>query len=375
MIELALGAGERKPGSLQSFRADRQRRARSRVVKPFCAGRLIKNGAKPGQHVVLLALSSGQPFALFSSVSLDVSPLQQRPASSPSVARGLFALAWRRKWQLSVGLGSLLVAALSLAFTYMTVAYPPAEKYKLSYVGFAVLAGAAALYTIVALFMSPKEAQLYENLLDENQRLKAEKGALQARLSAADDDLVRAAGYIQEARANHLIMLAKKLKYGLQERISVYRHSQDGQDGNFELTGRYSKNESYSRPGRSLYPAHQGCMGKAWIEDLGWSAITNLPNPKRDREEWLKRLNDDFEIPPDVASKLRMPVRSIAAVRIDSALGEKRIGVIVFESTDPNRIRVDDLRELIEQETARFQLLLQQRPLAQSTDAAAERGF
>jgi hypothetical protein len=70
-----------------------------------------------------------------------------------------------------------------------------------------------------------------------------------------------------------------------------------------------------------------------------------------------------------------MPVRSIAAVRIDSALGEKRIGVIVFESTDPNRIRVDDLRELIEQETARFQLLLQQRPLAQSTDAAAERGF
>lgn len=110
------------------------------------------------------------------------------------------------------------------------------------------------------------------------------------------------------------------------------------------MLGRFSKDPEYTKRGRGRYPKNQGAIQKAWRS--GKESITNLPDPKTHESKYLQALLDDWGIPKGIARKLRMKSRSYYAKAIDDNTG-KRVAVIVYESTKPDRINGDQIEEII----------------------------
>jgi hypothetical protein len=121
------------------------------------------------------------------------------------------------------------------------------------------------------------------------------------------------------------------------ERISIYRHNQQDK---FILIGRYSESPSYIKRGRSAYPDDEGCIGTAW--NNGEAFDDNLPDPDNDISSYVNELKKRWNINKQTSRGFIMKSRNYAAYAIkESSSPGKRIAVIVFESTQINKLDKD----------------------------------
>lgn len=174
--------------------------------------------------------------------------------------------------------------------------------------------------------------------------LEEEKGELK-------DEVARLEDVISEARKTGISIIemqleevSTQLNFGNSERVSIYKHH----DNNFIMLGRYSKSPIYNEPGRSIYGKGAGCIGQAFNE--GESYLKDLPNPEIDPEGYENVLKKDWKIDKSITKKFTMKSRSLVAYAVESSVSPKKtIGVVVFESTEPDKLDKDEIKKLLGQ--------------------------
>lgn len=113
-------------------------------------------------------------------------------------------------------------------------------------------------------------------------------------------------------------------------RISVYCH--DGSSGRFIPIARISGDPEFEKKGRPHYPDTEGVICRAWREEF---YKYQYQSSSESDENWLKEQEELFSVPPDVADAFVMKSLSSVALRIEHR--DKKIGVLVIESTDKDR--------------------------------------
>lgn len=166
---------------------------------------------------------------------------------------------------------------------------------------------------------------------------------------------------------------AKTLGFGDQERVSIYRYSE--QDRTFYMLGRYSEGPDFARRGRAVYPEDQGCIGRAWR--TGEGIAQELPDPEVDYDNYERAMSDGWNIDRDTLRAMAMKSRLICAIAIRDRTDLRRIAVVVFESTRVNGFALDDVRSFVTgiegREMAHLIEVLQS--LEPSPHIATSRGF
>lgn len=197
-------------------------------------------------------------------------------------------------------------------------------------------------------------------------------------LSAERDELKKQVG---QTANDYFLQLEKELSYlannvlGLDDtdRMSVYGH-----DGSaFSMLSRYSRNPNFNRPGRSIYPDDQGCIGRAWTN--GSAFVGDLPDYEFDQEEYVTRLRDDWNLSADVVEGLNMKSRSVAAFAIEdtSESPQRRFAVLVIESMRTDKLKMNELRQNLfpEDDIDLIKFLVKSRSFQPSPSLARREGF
>jgi len=169
---------------------------------------------------------------------------------------------------------------------------------------------------VLGLFFSLVGAIKLASLSPGQKTMEADVERLERELEA------RNKGYFKIIE-DELYILSDVLGFGHNERISLYKHK----GGAFVMLGRYSANLDYKRRGRVIYADDQGCAGRALRR--GWVFVDDIPN---NEIEYFEVLRKDWNIPLEIAQKLVMKSRTIAAYPIVNSERNGR-AVIVFESS------------------------------------------
>lgn len=193
---------------------------------------------------------------------------------------------------------------------------------------------------------------------------------LKDRIHALEDDVLECHGNYSDLLRAELAILASKLGFGHNERISVYKH--DGRA--FVMLGRFSSNPHYDRPGRGVYPDSQGCIRDVWSQ--GRAVGVNLPNSGTNLAEYVNALNRRWAVDRVTAQALRMKSRSIGGIRIEDFSTGVPIAVMIFESMGVhgiNRAILDQAEAADDGRIGRF--LERMRAVEPSPSYAKNKGF
>jgi len=137
-----------------------------------------------------------------------------------------------------------------------------------------------------------------------------------------------------EMTSNYLAHIySDLLNYNDSERISLYLHT----DGGFILCGRFALNHEWRAMHREAIADSEGCLGKAWHN--GGSYFRELPIDKYGYKEVLK---NELGIAKKITEGFKMPSRAYYSVALTH--GYKRIGAVVFESTQHGVLVEGDLK-------------------------------
>lgn len=135
-----------------------------------------------------------------------------------------------------------------------------------------------------------------------------------------------------------LIRLGKHCRLeGHSDRISVYYFH----DGRFFLVSRHAKNPTFEARGRDSYPAGEGAIGNAWAAEHG-EALVSMPSGK---EAW-KRAAKRQGLSEETIGRMKMKSLGFAGYRLEA--GERSVGVLMVESTTPNRVKQEHLDQISE---------------------------
>lgn len=221
--------------------------------------------------------------------------------------KAIRALTWL--WRLAKG---WLPQTLGVAATVFSVVWASYEDKIWTEGRWAFIVSAVLLVgALVAQFVvqRPTYMRLASRLREAEQQSTAKSQVLEQAMQVL---LRRIAGYC-EADENS-------------DRVSVYYFHED----RFVMLARYSRHPVYSQPGRPEYPAGQGAIGDAW--DRGSIAV-DLPTT---RARWEQRLVNHHGYSVAEAAALKMHCVGVAAIRIQ--VDHTSVGVLVFESTQRNRV-------------------------------------
>lgn len=160
------------------------------------------------------------------------------------------------------------------------------------------------------------------------------------KLSQLREDAERKAQVKTEALENALrILLVRLADYceltGQSDRLSVYYFH----DGEFVMVARHAKNPSLAKRGRGRYPVGQGAIGKAWAEDHGQALVKITGGNGAWTREARKQHFTDDEI-----AKLTMRSVGLGGYRLE--VDNRSVGVLIIESTTPNRILQEHLDKI-----------------------------
>jgi len=176
--------------------------------------------------------------------------------------------------------------------------------------------------------------------------------ALQKDLEEARSDKRILVENVQNLVEGFLLRLATdKLGFGKEEknteRISMYLFDPSN---DFVQIGRYSPNPDYNQTGRGTYPANKGCIAECWKND--WFYCNDFPEP----EKWddYVAMHGKFGVSKTTVEKLRMKSRIYCGVKIANTAGNEPLGLVVIESTDPNRFDEDQLRSVLQKQQLGF---------------------
>jgi len=161
----------------------------------------------------------------------------------------------------------------------------------------------------------------------------------------------------RETKESYYRSLRSSLKYILSQsftgfsetcRVSVYRLD-DGKKEVFRNIFRHAHQYQYDSPGRDEIPTDQGIVGLSY-------ATSSLQEFKSEHPfgspEYLASLSDALEVngielPP---SNTKMPSKHILAKTISDIETGEQVGVIVYESLEPNVLSREKIEALLTQE-------------------------
>ena len=163
---------------------------------------------------------------------------------------------------------------------------------------------------------------------------RAELVADRDRTRVAHENLLQEAEqYCRNVLKVVLRQFIDELRLGDNARVSVYRY--DEANESFILLARESSSPTLKRPGRERYPAHQGCIGRAWAEGPGrWT----FPDPLRANSSYTRMLVEQFGFDEQTVTDLTMASRCIVAKPIADPVSRDRAGIIVMESVEQDGV-------------------------------------
>lgn len=124
---------------------------------------------------------------------------------------------------------------------------------------------------------------------------------------------------------------------GHSDRLSVYYFH----DGEFVMVSRHAKNPVFAVRGRGQYPADQGAIGSAWRAPHG-QALVSMPSGN---DSW-KRAARKQGLGDAAIAGLSMRSLGLAGHRLEAS--DSSVGVLIVESTTPNRINQTHLDQIAE---------------------------
>lgn len=242
-------------------------------------------------------------------------------------------LNFRDYWsQYLTGLSTLGIAIGSLGFTIRTYPPPPPPIYERWEVWVFWLSVVGA---VVSIYATAKNSQSISWLVNEKNELENDL----ARFQSLEEEIQQK---YTELCSLHLSALMSRMGLMPNDRVSIYKHNENS---SFYRIARYSNHPDHAKPGRSIYPDHEGCIGVAFTE--GSAFAESLPaNPTR----YESCLKDTWNIEVDVVRQLTMKSRSIAAFALQKPVGGRRFAIIVFESMSAGRINEECRRRFTDQE-------------------------
>ena len=183
---------------------------------------------------------------------------------------------------------------------------------------------------------------------------EAEKESLDNRLRTEIENNYQLAEELIQAfkKTAHLwtCQIFNELQLTVKHRISIYYL--DSEQNNLVLLDRFAKNHDFNSVGRPFFPRQQGVIGKAWAN--GECIDKKIPIVNRKDTAYYQYLNENYDIPRDVSSRLRMNSCTIAGFAIEDVHGH-HTGVIIFESQDQNDFVDQTLRNIAKRENVRLQ--------------------
>lgn len=114
-------------------------------------------------------------------------------------------------------------------------------------------------------------------------------------------------------------------------RVTVYQH--DPAREMFIPTGRASGNPELEKRGRPEYPDSSGIIRNAWFK--GEATEFRLSS---DPTEWAETQNRKYDVPLEVAHRIRMKSRSYIGLRFDYGPNGDKVGIAIFESLKPHGV-------------------------------------
>lgn len=142
------------------------------------------------------------------------------------------------------------------------------------------------------------------------------------------------------------------------------------------MLGRHSKRPELSQPGRAIYPADQGVIGKAWHSNDSYCFVDDLPDPNESLDEYLQHNSERFDFTNEVCANMPMKSRTIGAFCIEDNANVKNVAVLVIESLEPSRFSFDELQNVVSKSQRDLGFLLEVlKPLEPSLELARGKGF
>ncbi len=178
-----------------------------------------------------------------------------------------------------------------------------------------------------------KQQKEIKTLKVENGKLPETRKALSATIEQLQQNKSELAHLHTELVQTWLLGTCKQFKLTTNDRVSIYYEN----DEEFFLLARYSKNPKLSKSHRQKFPLNKGVIGKAW--EHGQHIDISCP-PYSSKEPYDTHMKDQYDYESDKVANLTMKsCRYIAKAITDADI---HIGVIVFESTNPNFIKDED---------------------------------
>jgi len=170
--------------------------------------------------------------------------------------------------------------------------------------------------------------------------------------------------------SNWLYSYSTYLGLTADERISLYKLDMNM----FSCIGRYSENELFNSKPTRLYPRQQGGISRAW--EIGIFENTEAPDPQINLQEWIDYNIENYAFTEEELLNIRMKSRAFYGVRLKNR-SNITVGVILFESLEPNGLAFGKLRRLLNDQekmnlTALIESLNEHIP---TLEAAREEGF
>lgn len=229
----------------------------------------------------------------------------------------------RTHWVL-VELRNLLNPAFGAAATFLITLWTvQPESARGTWPALLLLVGALALVVAWLVgyftFLRPRYSELSRDKALLDQDLGDAHKALQAALDSLLSHLIRDQGFAKPTC-----------------RISAYSVEHD----QFVLLSRRSTNPMHERRGRATYELGVGVIGDAWARE-GAHQRFDVDT----RAEWEAELVASGGFSVETAQSLKMFSKSLIAVRVDSAEGDK-IGMLVLESEDADEFTASSIDRL-----------------------------
>lgn len=131
----------------------------------------------------------------------------------------------------------------------------------------------------------------------------------------------------------------KQHKMNSNERVTIYFEL----NGEFSLLARYSSNPMHKVVHRQKFPLNEGVISQAWSH--GKCIENTCPSHKSDAIKYRDYLSKKYSFLPETIDSFQMKSCWYVAIAISKA--DDNIGVIVFESTEPDILNETELDELI----------------------------
>jgi hypothetical protein len=171
---------------------------------------------------------------------------------------------------------------------------------------------------------------------------------------------------------NFLYLFAKSIGLKNEDRITVYKNSQDS----FVTIGRYSPNPKYQSFHRKSIPITEGFIAKALErEEVFIDSLPECSKPKQIKN-YHSAVSCLCDITEDALSSLNMKSRTYYCKALTDPTGMNRKAIVVIESTKPQRFTQQTISEQIKTEEMRIQAFVEKcRFLPVDTSLANSKGF